>query len=387
MILSILFYIKNENITATITKFLKSQNNGWKFKLTNDFDTLIDTLKNEKINIIFFDKSENNKFDLALRNNLLKEHNDLLFIQLITLNPTQLIFKIDNIIHNFSILPLTSKTFRRKIENVYFLRDLVKNEKLYTTLNKIDKLPSLPELFIELERETQSENISLRKIANIISKDVSMTAKLLKVVNSAFMSIPFEVFDIHQAINYLGVEIIKSLVLIEKTFSSAEFSKIPSNLLHKLWDHSFKVAKTQKEISLLLSKSNSLAEKAYITGVLHDIGKLIIWNIFIKSQKSNNYEAFFEGLTVEKEFELFNSDHGQIGAFLLGLWGFSIEVIEAIFNHHHLEKQNFNQYSPAMSLYIANILSYENKLEEKKKLLELPLNDELKKFVEAIVAA
>ena len=162
----------------------------------------------------------------------------------------------------------------------------------------------------------------------------SMTAKILQMVNSAFFGLPQKINDPIQAVNFLGMDTIKSLVLFHHLFSTFQNNSEVIELLQEIWQHSFKVAFGAKKIMEYRNESLKTLEKTFAAGLLHDVGKLVLI-------ESDEYKSELIKLGKTSSFTLrtyeqkiFGADHSIIGGYLLGLWGLPDYMVETVAFHH-----------------------------------------------------
>ena len=128
-----------------------------------------------------------------------------------------------------------------------------------------------------------SRDGSLARIGEIIAKDVGMSAKLLQLVNSAFIGLPTKVSSIVRAVNLLGLETIKTLILSIKIFSEFKRAGLPS--ISRLWDHSISTGMIARSIATQEDLGQNRIDEAFTAGLLHDIGKPgQSHEIFLKSE-------------------------------------------------------------------------------------------------------
>lgn len=259
--------------------------------------------------------------------------------------------------HRFLAKPFRGEMLIEQIEKATRLRRLLKNRELLEIIGGIPYLPSLPSLYHELVSAIESPLISLSEIGEIIARDVSMTTRVLHLVNSAFFGLPRQVTSPQNAVVLLGINVIKSLVCYVKLFFAAPDSIMPGLSLDRLWAHSSMVARLSKEIASDLRAGAKEQEEAFLAGMLHDIGKLLLLDhprYFqrILNQLIDSDEKPFS----EMEYQCFGISHAETGAYLLGLWGLPDSVVEAVACHHRPEQLDFNNSRVLVSVYFANSL-------------------------------
>ena len=241
--------------------------------------------------------------------------------------------------HQFLMKPGSAETMRHTIERACKLRDLLRNETLKKIVTGIKDLPSYPTLYGLIMKEMQSEEPSIKKIGYIISQDVSMSAKILQLVNSAFFGLPLKIADPQQAAVYLGVDTLKSLVLSIDVFSSfTEDAELRGFSLAEMWKHSLMTSRLARDIARAVTSDGKAAEEAMIAGILHDIGKLILLKAPVQYEKVEDFIEKSGCSRVEAEYAVMKTSHAELGAYLLGLWGIPDNVVEAVAFHHNPSK-------------------------------------------------
>ena len=138
--------------------------------------------------------------------------------------------------HQFLAKPCDAETLRTTVSRACELRQLLIEAGLADTVCQLGKLPSLPRLYQAITEEMNREDVSLKRVAGIIARDVAMTAKVLQLVNSAFFGLGRRVASIEQAVSYLGIDVIRSLVVSQAAFASFESSDLA--FYQTLWQHS-----------------------------------------------------------------------------------------------------------------------------------------------------
>ncbi len=197
-------------------------------------------------------------------------------------------------------------------------------------------LPSVPKTYSRVVSELAAEKPSMERIVEIVLQDPAMSAKILNIVNS-HMAGKQEVTDIGNAVSRLGLESLKSFILMAEIFSN---EKDPMSDFgyssDELWKHSVVVGQYARSISLTEPDEDGLISTCYTAGLLHDIGVLIFaakmpneFNKALQHSQRKNISL------VNAEKELYGATHAEVGGFLLDLWGLSMPIVNAITYHYH----------------------------------------------------
>lgn len=257
--------------------------------------------------------------------------------------------------HRFLAKPFKAELLVQHIEKAVNLRKLLKSSELLEIIGGIPYLPSLPHLYHELVRAVESPLVSMNEIGEIIAKDVSMTGRILHLVNSAFFGLPRKVLNPQTAVVLLGINVIKSLLFYVKIFFAAP-DRIHEGLsLDELWRHSSLAARLSKEIAADLNGTDQVLEESFLAGMLHDVGKLLLvehpkyYNNVMSLLMKDDGKEF-----ANAEYEAYGVSHAEIGAYLLGLWGLPDTVVEAVACHHCPTQLNIENSIVLLALYLAN---------------------------------
>jgi len=189
---------------------------------------------------------------------------------------------------------------------------------------------------------------------------MGMSAKVLQLVNSTFFGLSQPVSNPAQAVDLLGLDTIKIMVLSVHMFSQYDQSQLDGLSLTEIWAHSVSVGGNAKRIVEAESAGQKLADDAFIAGLLHDAGKLVLATNLPEEYSSVRTLASKKGISLsEAEREVFGTGHAEVGAYLLELWGFPGSITAAIAFHHVPREYPGNNFNPLTAVHAANALAYE----------------------------
>jgi HD-like signal output (HDOD) protein/nitrogen-specific signal transduction histidine kinase len=209
---------------------------------------------------------------------------------------------------------------------------------------------------MKLMAACNDENGSLGDIADILTNDPSLCAKVLKMVNSAYYGLGSRVDGIDQAVAYLGTDAVKNIAVCSAVYQAFNTRKGDSAFNLKLfWWHSLKCALLSRIFAKEVAYSSP--EEAFVAGLLHDIGKLVLWVNFPEkyTELIKQYEDRAEMLATG-ESQL-GATHSQIGAWLLDRWKFPSLVADSAFYHHEPLERIADALPLSQIVYTANMLS------------------------------
>lgn len=217
------------------------------------------------------------------------------------------------------------------------------------------KLPPSPGGVVRITNVLRDFNTPTAKIAEAINFEPALVTRILRLANSPLYALEKHVATIQQAISAVGTMVINDIVMMELT--AATFSKaiFRSPQVQKVWKHSLAVAMLARELSRQLK--NRGTEEAFVCGLLHDIGKIILMTHDEKAFGEIG-EDVTEGEMLREEIARFGFTHAEVGALVARRWGLPDEVCFSIMNHHdpaQAEKQLVVTYIVDAADLIANV--------------------------------
>jgi putative nucleotidyltransferase with HDIG domain len=233
-------------------------------------------------------------------------------------------------------------------------------QKILEKMLEIDSLPILPDIAFEIMGMSENDIRSMKQISDLVSRDPSITAGVLKVANSAFYGLKKNVGSLDSALIILGLREIKNIVFMMSLFKlfpqDGEFAFDKVDYLK----HSIMTAITANKLTQILNiEFNS---SPFICGLLHDIGKICLdqyahqeFLTVIKEAKKKNIFFF------EAERQILGIDHAEIGGMLSKIWHFPDDISDAI-KYHHSEIKEVNGISMISIINLANLLTNARKI-------------------------
>jgi HD-like signal output (HDOD) protein len=283
------------------------------------------------------------------------------------------ILKSTNLVHQMIPKPCEMEKIYDIVERACRLRDMLSAPQLLRIITGIKTLPSVPRLYNQLLDQLQSEKASSQDVGNIIAQDAAMTAKILQLVNSAFFGVSDNVSSPKKAVTILGLNTIKSLVLGIQVFSEYQGGRNLPVSVDQIWNHSLYVSNIAFSIACSLGLSGQEREDARVSGVLHNIGMLVGFQIpgYFQHVRFNK-----NGHTlIETEYQCLGTSHAEMGGYLLGIWGLPHSIVEAVTFHHMPGLQAATKPGLLTALHLASGLVNMCQIEKKKdyvSFLDMP---------------
>lgn len=195
------------------------------------------------------------------------------------------------------------------------------------------ELASLPAVVHRGLELLNNPNTSASEIGQVIGEDPALTARLLKIVNSAFYGFPSRVETISRAITIIGTQELTDLIL--GTSAIDAFSKFPNRLINmqRFWEHSLYTGVVARVLARRMHAPNT--ERCFVMGLLHDIGTLLLYRKLPEPARRALELSIDTAMPLHiAEIEVFGFHHGTVGAELMRVWKLPDSFVE-VSRHHH----------------------------------------------------
>jgi len=268
----------------------------------------------------------------------------------------QTILKTVSPAHQFLAKPCEGAELKERLTRALAIRDLLRSQQLRGLIAKLESLPSLPTLYAELTNLLTKGDASVAQIGKLVSQDIALTAKMLQLVNSAFFGLRIEVSSAVDAVQLLGIDTIRGLLLSTHVFSAFQTDLLSQADLLYLWNHSMATASFARKIAVLQGADRRLIDECFTAGLLHDSGKLILacalhdmyGDVLSRARCPNaNLNAI--------EMEVLGCGHADVAAYLLGLWGLPDGVIEGVAWHDRPTQSKHATFSSVLATHLASV--------------------------------
>lgn len=332
----VLFVDDDKNILDALRRMLHSKREEWEMSFVAGGAEGLALLEQTEYDLIVSDMRMPRMDGAQFLAEVAKRHPQTIRIILSGHADQEMAGRAAGVVHQYLSKPCSPEALKTALSRALALQELLSSETLKSLVARMQSIPSVPALYMEVVAELQRPDASIQKVADIIAKDIGMTAKILQLVNSAFFGMPRRITSTAQATSLLGLDTVRDLVLGIQVFSRFEFQPIAGFSLDSMWRHSMTIAAIAREIARAESKDRSFAEDCFVGGMLHDVGKLVIaagipklYEEVLASAKTQNAPLW------KVEQRMLGASHAQVGAYLLGLWGLPNTVVEAVGFHHN----------------------------------------------------
>lgn len=287
--------------------------------------------------------------------------------------------------HQFLSKPCNIDTVISALQRSLKLREHIHNDAVTSLISGFQNLPTPSRAFRELLQKLDDPKTTLDKVTGHLEHDIGLSAQILKLTNSAYFSLPTHVSTVERAVHLLGIETIKALAMVSGFFSIFKGNHIQEKQIENLSSKSILIGNLAYEIARNDGYEKAQADQARCAGFLAHTGSLALICGY-----PNDFARAITAVEREKipisaaEKRVFKATHGEIGGYLLSLWGFADPIIEAVCYHHHPSGLPAHPKHPLTAVHAAQYLAWATEDElttdtqfDHKHIGELNLSDKI----------
>lgn len=328
----ILFVDDDRNVLDGLQDVLRKQRKDWDMSFAQDATAALDAFDRAPFDVIVADMCMPGIDGAELLARVKEEHPRTARIILSGQVRRDVSMRMLPVAHQFLSKPCDAKLLRSVIERLCEAQRLLSHDAILAVVGRLDKLPSAPRVYHQLTRAAANADVGLSDIAGIVEKDPAVCAKVLQLVNSAYFGLAKRITSIRQAATYLGIELLKALTLSAHVLCiTMRLSPVAGFSLERLQDDSLRIARLAKAFL----PERKRAEAAFTAGILHDVGKIVIALAAPDRFAEIVRHASTTGLPIHAvEQDRLGVTHAQVGAYLLGVWGLPLDIVEVVAHHH-----------------------------------------------------
>lgn len=324
----LLFVDDDLDVLESLRDSLHRYRRVWDVLLADDAQRALDLVASTPVDVVVTDLRMPGMSGTDLLRRLSAEHPSIVRIVLTGMSDFASSGPAVALAHRFLIKPCETRELASVIERSLALRTNARDPRMLSIVGRVRSLPSPPRVYTELLETTESRKAGADAVARVLEKDGALCARLLQIANSALIGARRSICDVKQAVNMLGVNVIRSLALSASVFCGAA-PKARTFDLNAAQTRSVRVAR----IAAGIAADPVEKQHALTAGLLHDIGALVV-----ATELPEEYDRIDEAIRAgaspfESELELLGARTAEIGALLLGLWGLPDAVVEAVAFH------------------------------------------------------
>lgn len=352
----ILFVDDEQRVLNGLERLIQRQRQPWDVSFASSGEAALALLRRDRYDVIVSDMRMPGMDGVRLLEEVRVRYPHVARIILTGYADLEAALRAVRVAHQYLIKPCDTKTLSSAVERAYALQSVLSSTTLIRILGSIGDLPCTPNAHAALRGLLAEPDPALERVAHIIEQDVSLSAKVLQLSNSAFFGVARNLSTVRDAVNHLGANNIRRLVLSEGAFECLMPSGLEAFSLEQFQRHAQMVARVAATFPL----PSHLTEAAAMAGLLHDIGELVLASRLPTAFRTALEKARQSQRPVhEVEEEQYGVSHAEVGAYLLSLWGFSALVTEAVAHHHRPHRIPRCGLDAVAAVYLADHIAHE----------------------------
>ena len=234
-------------------------------------------------------------------------------------------------IHQFLQKPCDPDQLIHAISRTHTLISSVESGKLREVVAGIQSLPVISQVHTRLVDAMNSENSNADTAAEIVEEDIGLSVKILQLVNSAFFGMPRQTVSVKDAIVLIGMNNLLNLVMSAHIFDTLGQDIMSKKIIADLWAKSTNIGAMAKKYAKDADQPKDIYNTVCLAGVLSHIGRAIVARTMPNKFKEILWDVERKGCSIrEREIEVLGTSQENVGAYALGIWGFSDSIIETV---------------------------------------------------------
>lgn len=351
----ILFVDDEPKVLDGLKRMLYPYRNEWQMVFVSSAAEALHRLSETPFDVLITDVRMPQMSGIELLSEVVQRHPHVVRMVLSGMADKEVTLPSVMLAHQYLDKPCDPTTLRAAVERVFQLRVILDNPSLKQLISRIHSLPSIPTVYTRLMEALQTDEVTPQEIGRIVSQDLAMTAKILQLVNSAFFGHRKHITSPTEAVIYLGADTVRALALSVSVFSQFDAQRVPSFSIEDLRDHGIAVGTLARDIAHSIGLSKPELEDAFLGGLLHELGKLVLAANYPKEYEEALRKVDQEKISARQaEMETFGTSYADVGAYLLWLWGLPDPVTEIVARHP--EPSPDPSCQPVVAVHVADAL-------------------------------
>jgi len=356
----ILFVDAEPNILEGLQRMLFPLQQEWRMVFVASGAKALESMESQRFDVIVSDMRMPGMDGAQLLAAVKNQYPDTVRFVLTGQTDSEAVYRSVGDAHQFLNKPCKPKLLKECVDKAFAIRDLLSCDRLKSAIAQIGSLPPVPKVYEQLCEELQSAECSVASVSRIIETDQAILSKILQLVNSAFFGVRHRITSAAQASSMLGLQTLKSLVLMTGLFTPMQQASFPKGFsMDEKWRHSAKVGVYAEALCKYEGAPKEMVGDAYTAGLLHDAGELIL----AVSCPDDYVHVYDYGMlnqipAYEAERKVLGCTHAELGAYLLGIWGLPDQIVEAVAYHHEPSESASRSLSPLAAVHAADMLDY-----------------------------
>jgi HD-like signal output (HDOD) protein len=330
----VLFVDDEPNVLSGLRRMLHPMRHEWNMHFAHGGADALKALAEAPFDIVVADMRMPGIDGAALLEEVSRTHPRIMRIVLSGQANREAVLRGVGAAHQYLSKPCDAEEIRGRLERLFALRDLLPNDDLKSAVGRLRSLPSAPGVGRDLAVALGPESGSLGRLVRVAERDLAITTKLLHWVNSGFFGTYAHVGSAEQALRLLGLDVVRAL-LSSVPVNEVDPGDCRDFQLEGVWTRGAEMRRAVIGIATLEGVSSETLAHAATAAMFVDVGRLVLASCIPDQYREIVAEASRSGRPLAQlEREALGCGHGDVGAYLLGLWGLPQEVTNLVAGYH-----------------------------------------------------
>ncbi|HVW24644.1 MAG TPA: response regulator [Polyangiaceae bacterium] len=350
----VLFVDDEPLVVRSLKRTLASRTLDWEPRFAESGEAALSVVDAEVVDVVVSDMHMPGMDGAELLRRVQERRPEVVRIVLSGQSDPKLVFRAVPVAHQFLTKPFDSNHLVAAIQRALELRRLIADPDLRKVIGGDNRLPAAPRTYTALTSVLAREDASVGEIVEVVERDPALAARVAQLGSSSFFRVPPGVRGLSGIVAYLGVDLIKTLVLtVEITRVFTPNAAARGFSVETFQSHSVGVG----HLTRRMLERTEQTEDAFLAGVLHDVGRLVL-----ASRSPAAYAAVLDARSsgksklVDAERAVLGVTHAEVGAYLLGIWGLPLDIVDAV-RRHHDQAPPPRELTLGRAVYLANLLA------------------------------
>jgi len=331
----VLFVDDDANLLRAQRRMLRPQRDEWEMTFVDGGQAALEHMAGHPVDVLVTDMRMPGMDGAELLTHVSERHPGAIRVILSGFAEAETVARAVGISHQYLDKPCGPDRLIAVVRRLLKVRGLVTDTRLREFVAGFKKLPSPPTAYRRFMAEVENPATTTASLAAAIEADVGLSAKVLKLTNSAYFGLPARIADIGQAVKMLGLDTMRSLVAVSAFLAEFEDDPALAGRIETLSRRSSVIGALARDIMAAEGAATETQCSACAAGLLSHVGTLLLLANCPDGFRSAGDLADERHVPyIDVERNVFGATHAELGAYLLGLWGFDETIVEAVAFHH-----------------------------------------------------
>ena len=329
--MSVVVFVDDEpRVLAGLRRLLRSRQGTWDMRFVDGAPAALELMAREPVDVVVSDFRMPGLDGGELLAEVRRRHPEVARLILSGHTAEKDLMRAVTIAHQFLTKPCESETLVLAVECALRLRHEIGDERLRSALTGVTALPSSPDALHEVLQVLDVPESDIKTVVQVIQRDVGLTAKVLQLVNSSFFTLRSRTTSLETAVGRLGIQTLRSLLLRDDVVRAFDVPEgVSADSVARLNAHALETALLARRLAAPDARTD-----AFCAALLHECGRLGLAVCRAAAFPAPPKVPGHEGRSLaDMDSSTFGVSHARAGAYLLSLWGFPEEIVQAVAGH------------------------------------------------------